>query len=93
MPDIHLCAKLIELVKAEFFTNKGLYGRNAYFFCNEVEAVTWHYNFLGSVYSWPKRKTGNRRIISIAVDSYSEKALPELPTLLHKLPVAFLRLM
>jgi superfamily II DNA or RNA helicase len=68
--------KMIELVKAEFFTNKGLYGRNAYFFCNEVEAVTWHYNFLVRFTVGLKEKRVIEELISIAVNSYSEKVLP-----------------
>lgn len=68
--------KMIELVKAEFFTNKGLYGRNAYFFCNEVEAVTWHYNFLVRFTVGIKEKRVIEELISIAVNSYSEKVLP-----------------
>jgi superfamily II DNA or RNA helicase len=67
--------KMIELVKAEFFTNKGLYGRNAYFFCNEVEAVTWHYNFLVRFTVGLKEKRVIEELISIAVDSYSETSL------------------
>ena len=67
--------KMIELVKAEFFTNKGLYGRNAYFFCNDVEAVTWHYNFLVRFTVGLKEKRVIEELISIAVDSYSEKAI------------------
>jgi len=63
------------LVKAEFFTNKGLYGRHAYFFCNEVEAVTWHYNFLVRFTVGLKEKRVIEELISIAVDSYSETSL------------------
>jgi hypothetical protein len=68
--------KMIELVKAEFFTNKGLYGRNAYFFCNEVEAVTWQYHFLVRFTVGIKEKRVIEELISIAVDSYSEKNIP-----------------
>lgn len=66
--------KMIELVKAEFFTNKGLYGRNASFFCNDLEAITWHYNFLVRFTVGLKEKRVIEELISIAVDSYSEKA-------------------
>jgi superfamily II DNA or RNA helicase len=68
--------KMIELIKAEFFTNKGLYGRNAYFFCNEVDAVTWHYNFLVRFTVGLREKRVIEELISIAVDSFSEKAMP-----------------
>lgn len=68
--------KLIELVKAEFFTNKGLYGRNAHYFCNEIEAVTWHYHFLVRFTVGLREKRVIEELISIAVDSYSEKATP-----------------
>jgi hypothetical protein len=67
--------KMIELVKAEFFTNKGLYGRNAYFFSDEVESVTWHYNFLVRFTVGLKEKRVIEELISIAVDSYSEKLI------------------
>jgi len=68
--------KLIELVKAEFFTNKGLYGRNAYFFCNEVDTVVYQYNFLVRYTVGLKEKRVIEELISLAVDSYSEKILP-----------------
>ena len=68
--------KLIELVKAEFFTNKGLYGRNAFFFCNEVDAVVYQYNFLVRFTVGLREKRVIEELISIAVDSYSENALP-----------------
>lgn len=68
--------KMIELVKAEFFTNKGLYGRNAYFFCKEVEAVTYLYNFLVRFTVGLKEKRVIEELISIAVDSYSEQTIP-----------------
>lgn len=67
--------KLIELVKAEFFTNKGLYGRNAYFFCNEVDTVVYQYNFLVRYTVGLKEKRVIEELISLAVDSYSEKIL------------------
>ena len=68
--------KLIEFVKAEFFTNRGLYGRNAYFFCKEVESVVYHYNFLVRFTVGLKEKRVIEELISIAVDCYLEKELP-----------------
>ncbi|MBK8699799.1 MAG: DEAD/DEAH box helicase [Saprospiraceae bacterium] len=68
--------KMIELVKAAFFTNKGLYGRNAYFFSAEAEAVTWQYNFLVRFTVGLKEKRVIEELITINVDSYSEKAIP-----------------
>ncbi len=68
--------KLIELVKAEFFTNKGLYGRNAYFFCKKVDTVVYQYNFLVRYTVGLKEKRVIEELISLAVDSYSEKILP-----------------
>lgn len=67
--------KLIELVKAEFFTDKGLYGRNAYFFSSEVDTVVYLYNFLVRYTVGLKEKRVIEELITIAVDSYSEKAL------------------
>lgn len=71
-----LVRKMIEFVKAEFFTNKGLYGRNAYFFSEEVDSVTWQYNFLCRFTVGLKEKRVIEELITIAVDSYSEKAIP-----------------
>ncbi len=68
--------KVIELVKAEFFTNKGLYGRNAYFFCDEVDTVVYQYNFLVRYTVGLKEKRVIEELITLAVDSYSEKILP-----------------
>ncbi|MEI6137959.1 MAG: helicase-related protein [Mariniphaga sp.] len=67
--------KLIELVKAEFFTNKGFYGRNAYFYSNEVDSVVNHYNFLVRFTVGFKEKRVIEELISLAIDSYSEKAI------------------
>jgi hypothetical protein len=63
------------LVKAEFFTDKGLYGRNAYFFSSEVDTVVYLYNFLVRYTVGLKEKRVIEELITIAVDSYSEKAL------------------
>lgn len=68
--------KLLELVKAEFFTNKGLYGRNAYFFCKEVEAIVYQYNLLVRFTVGLKEKRVMEELITLSVDSYTEKILP-----------------
>jgi superfamily II DNA or RNA helicase len=68
--------KLIELVKAEFFSNKGLYGRNAYFFCKEVDAIVYQYNILVRFTVGLKEKRVIEEMVTLAVDSYSEKLLP-----------------
>jgi SNF2 family DNA or RNA helicase len=67
--------KLIELVKAEFFTNKGLYGRNAYFFSDEVESVHYHYNFLVRYTVGIKEKRVIEELVSLTIDSYSDKEI------------------
>ncbi|SFF27460.1 helicase-related protein [Flavobacterium xueshanense] len=67
--------KLIELVKAEFFTNKGLYGRNAYFFSDEVESVHYNYNFLVRFTVGIKEKRVIEELVSLTVDSYSDKEI------------------
>jgi len=69
--------KLIELVKAEFFTDKGLYGRNAYFFSSDVETVIYLYNFLVRFTVGLHEKRVIEELITIAVDSYAEKILPQ----------------
>jgi SNF2 family DNA or RNA helicase len=67
--------KLIELVKAEFFTNKGLYGRNAYFFNDEVESVHYQYNFLVRFTVGIKEKRVIEELVTLTVDSYSDKEI------------------
>jgi hypothetical protein len=68
--------KLIELVKSEFFSSKGLYGRNAYFFSEQVETVVYQYNFLVRYIVGLKEKRVIEELITIAIDSYSEKPIP-----------------
>jgi hypothetical protein len=70
-----LVRKLIELVKAEFFSKKGLYGRNAYFFSNDTETVVYLYNFLVRFTVGIKEKRVIEEMITFAVDSYDEKLL------------------
>lgn len=65
--------KMIELVKAEFFTNKGLYGRNAYFISSETDTVTYQYNFLARFTVGLKEKRVIEELITLNIDSYSEK--------------------
>lgn len=69
--------KLIELVKAEFFSSNGRYGRNAYFFCSTVQTVVYQYNFLVRFTVGLKEKRIIEELITIAVDSYTENALEE----------------
>lgn len=68
--------KLMELVKAEFFTNKGLYGRIAHFFCNEVDAVIYNYNFLVRFTVGLKEKRVIEELMTLSIDSFSNKVLP-----------------
>lgn len=71
-----LVRKLIELVKTEFFSNKGSYGRNAYFYSKEVDAVAYQYHFLVRFTVGLKDKRVIEELISFVIDSYSEKVLP-----------------
>jgi len=68
--------KLIELVKAEFFSNKGLYGRNAYFFSSQVESVVYQYNFLVRFTVGVKEKRVIEELVTLAIDSYTEQSVP-----------------
>jgi superfamily II DNA or RNA helicase len=68
--------KLIELVKAEFFSNKGLYGRNAYFFSSQVESVVYIYHFLVRFTVGLREKRVIEELVTLAIDSFSEKAVP-----------------
>ena len=71
-----LIRKLIEVVKAEFFTNKGVSGRNAYFFSEEVKTVCYLYNFLVRFTVGLKEKRVIEELVTFAVDGFSEKLLP-----------------
>lgn len=71
-----LVRKLIELVKAEFFTHKGVYGRNAYFFSVETHTVVYLYNYLVRFTVGLKDKRVIEELIAVAVDSYTGKTLP-----------------
>ena len=71
-----LVRKLIELVKATFFSNKGMYGRVASIFCNDVSAVVYQYHFLVRYTVGLKEKRVIEELISVAIDSYHEKELP-----------------
>ncbi len=68
--------KLIELVKAEFFTNKGLYGRNAYFFSEDAKTVIYQYNILVRFTVGLKEKRVIEELLTLSVDSYAEEAMP-----------------
>jgi len=68
--------KLIELVKSEFFSNKGLYGRNAYYFSSQVESVVYLYNFLVRFTVGLKEKRVIEELITLAIDSFSDQSIP-----------------
>ena len=67
--------KLIELVKGEFFTNQGHYGRNAYLFSKDVKSVVWLYYFLVRFTVGLRDKRVIEELIPIAIDGYTEKPL------------------
>jgi superfamily II DNA or RNA helicase len=67
--------KMIEIVKGDFFSDKGIYGRNAYYFSNETDSVVYLYNFLVRFTVGLKEKRVIEELITIAVDSFSEKEL------------------
>lgn len=69
--------KLIDLVKAEFFTTGGIYGRNAYFFSSETDSVVFIYNFLIRYTAGLKEKRVIEELLTITIDNYSGKVLPK----------------
>lgn len=70
-----LARRIIELVKAEFFTEGGLYGRNAYFFSEEAKSVHYQYHFLIRFAVGLKETRVIEELITITVDGFSEKAI------------------
>jgi len=70
-----LVRKIIELVKAEFFSNKGMHGRNAYYFSETVESVIYQYNFLVRFTVGLKEKRVIEELVTLAIDSYSERSI------------------
>ena len=73
-----LIRKLIQVVKSDFFNNRGLYGRNAYFFSSQVDTVNYQYNYLVRFTVGIKEKRVIEELITITYDSYSEKRVPSI---------------
>jgi superfamily II DNA or RNA helicase len=67
--------KLIDLVKAEFFTKGGLYGRNAYFYSSETDVVIYLYNFLVRYTAGLKEKRVIEELLTVTIDSFSGKII------------------
>lgn len=67
--------KLIDLVKAEFFTTGGLYGRNAYFYSSDTDTVIYLYNFLIRYTAGLKEKRVIEELMTISIDSYTGKTI------------------
>ncbi len=70
-----LVRKLIDIVKAEFFTKGGLYGRNAYFFSSQTDSVVYTYNILVRYTAGLREKRVIEELLSISVDSFSGKEI------------------
>ena len=66
-----LVRKLIDIVKADFFTKGGLYGRNAYFFSSQTETVVYRYNILVRFTAGLREKRVIEELLSVSVDSYT----------------------
>ncbi len=66
-----LVRKLIQLVKSEFFSNNGTYGRSAYYFSENCDAVNFVYNVLVRFTAGLKEKRVIEELIQIKIDSYS----------------------
>lgn len=72
-----LVRRLIDLVKAEFFINKGSYGRNAYYFSDKVDSVHFIYHALIRYIVGYKDKRVIEELVSFGIDSYSGKPMPD----------------
>jgi SNF2 family DNA or RNA helicase len=67
--------KLIQLVKSEFFSNNGTYGRSSYYFSESCESVIFVYNILVRFTAGLKEKRVIEELIQIQIDSYSSKEI------------------
>lgn len=63
--------KLIQLVKSEFFSDSGIYGRSAYYFSDNCESVIFTYNFLVRYTAGLKEKRVIEELIHLKIDSYT----------------------
>ena len=66
-----LVRKLIQMVKSEFFSNNGTYGRSAYYFSENCDAVNFVYNVLVRFTAGLKEKRVIEELIQIKIDNYS----------------------
>lgn len=66
-----LVRKLIEIVRADFFTRGGLYGRNAYFFSSGTDTVVYSYSILVRFTAGLREKRVIEELMALSVDSYT----------------------
>jgi hypothetical protein len=69
--------RLIEIIKAEFFSISGAYGRNAAFFSENTESICFVYNALVRFTVGRTEKRVIEELITFAVDSFDNSLLPE----------------
>lgn len=67
--------KLIDLVKAEFFSEGAIYGRNAYFFSSETDTVTYLYCFLVRFTVGIREKRVIEELIPLSINSFSGEVI------------------
>ena len=69
--------RLIEIVKSEFFGKNGIYGRNAWYYSNQVSAVSFVYNVLVRYTVGLKEKQVIEEMLTFGFDGYSQNELEE----------------
>jgi superfamily II DNA or RNA helicase len=76
--------RLIEVVKNEFFGKNGIYGRNAWYFSEKAEAVTFVYNVLVRFTVGLREKRVIEELLTFGFNGFDQKELDEktIPALL-----------
>lgn len=69
--------RLIEIVKSEFFGKNGVYGRNAWYYSNEVSSVCLLYNVLVRYTVGLTEKRVIEEMLTFGFDGFSQKELDE----------------
>lgn len=69
--------RLIEIVKSEFFGKNGIYGRNAWYYSSQVNAVSFVYNVLVRYTVGLKEKQVIEEMLTFGFDGFNQKEMPE----------------
>ena len=78
--------RLIEIVKSEFFGKNGVYGRNAWFYAEQVHSVSFIYNVLVRYTVGLHEKQVIEEMLTFGFDGFSHDEIEE--TLLRKISPA-----